>query len=86
MARYARQNFMTPKYFYRNVFLLEKTLYIPSGSQAIGYSCFFFGKKNQVFTFPYKNKKCHIYLLNERPDLLSLHLNYFCTLLIFKLA
>lgn len=56
MARYARQNFMTPKNFTETLFFFffprEKTLYIPGGSQVIGCNSFF-SKKNQVFTFPY---------------------------------
>lgn len=41
------------------------------------------GFKNHL---PYENEKCHTYLLKERPDLLFLYLDCFCTLLIFKLS
>lgn len=48
----------------------------------------FFLKRNQVFIFPYlsKIKSTILNLLREEPDLLSLCLDYFCTLLIFKLS
>lgn len=54
MARYAKQNFMTPKNFTETHFFFprEETLYIPGGSQVIGCN-YFFSKKNQVFTFSY---------------------------------
>lgn len=89
MTRYARQNFMTPKNFTETIFFfpVEKTLYIPGGSQVRGCN-YFFSKKNQVFTFPYltKIKSTILNLLREESDLLSLCLDYFCTLLIFKLS
>lgn len=37
MARYAKQNFLTPKYFTETLFLTRETLSIPGGSQAIGF-------------------------------------------------
>lgn len=81
--------FHDSKEFYRNniFFPVEKTLYIPGGSQVRGCN-YFFSKKNQVFTFPYltKIKSTTLNLLREESDLLSLCLDYFCTLLIFKLS
>lgn len=46
MVRYARQNFMTPRYFIETLF--KNKTHILGGSQAIGCSCFSFFPQKRI--------------------------------------